>query len=252
MELRVISFNIRCCDDWYGNSIAERAPRLAQVTKRYMPDIMGFQEYRPDWMPHLLEHYGEEFEIYLKHRCEIDKEAVPILWRKDKFECLKQGYFWFSDTPEVESKGWDELYDCYRICTYVILREKQTGKELAFFSTHFGFGDAGQVRSAKLLKEYSNKISDLPTIVVGDFNMAPDSPGHQEMEKHFADVNTVTVNDLGTTFHNYTPETIETEHIDYCFVSPEIKALDQQIIRDRVDGMFPSDHFGLFALLDIE
>ena len=70
----------------------------------------------------------EKFEIFNKYRCETTElESSPILWRKDKFECIKTGYFWLSDTPEVESKGWDEEYDCYRMCVYVILQDKESG-----------------------------------------------------------------------------------------------------------------------------
>ena len=45
MELKIISFNIRCCDDKNGNSIVERAPRLAKITKNYDADIIGFQKF---------------------------------------------------------------------------------------------------------------------------------------------------------------------------------------------------------------
>lgn len=44
MDLSIISFNIRSCDDANGNSIAERAPRLAAITARYGADVIGFQE----------------------------------------------------------------------------------------------------------------------------------------------------------------------------------------------------------------
>ena len=47
MEISVISFNIRCCNDPNGNSIAERAPRLDTITSMYDADVIGFQECRP-------------------------------------------------------------------------------------------------------------------------------------------------------------------------------------------------------------
>ena len=103
MEIKVISFNIRCVDDPGGHSIAERAPRLAAVTDCYDADIIGFQEYRPAWEPWIEKYYGDRYDMFLKSRCETDKEATPILWRRDKFDCVKTGFFWLSDTPEVES-----------------------------------------------------------------------------------------------------------------------------------------------------
>ena len=251
MLLRVISFNIRCCDDIDGNSIAERAPRLAAVTAPFHADVMGFQEYRPAWEPHLRELFGKDYDMFWKHRCQIDKEATPILWRKDRFDCLERGYFWLSDTPDEESQGWDALYNCHRICVFVLLQDKQTGKTFRFINTHLGFGDQEQVKSSALILQRCGKTPQYPNVLVGDFNMIPDSPGYNRMVQENIDVNAATVCDMGTTFHGYHPETVTNEHIDYCFVDPRITPIGQTIIRDTVDGKYPSDHFGLFALLDI-
>ncbi|MBO5908813.1 MAG: endonuclease/exonuclease/phosphatase family protein [Clostridia bacterium] len=252
MKISVISFNIRCCDDINQNSIAERAPRLSAVTSRYEADIIAFQEYRPQWEPYIAEFYQTEYNMFLKYRNKtIDIEASPILWRKDKFECIKTGYFWLSDTPEVESRGWDEVYNCYRMCVYVILKDIKNGTTFTVMNTHFGFGDKGQVDSANLIYDYSKKISDLKTFIVGDFNMTPESLGYAAMTKNFRDLNTLTSNDLSTTFHNYQPETIKDQHIDYCFIDKNITPINQVLITDTVDGKYPSDHFGLHIELDI-
>ena len=252
MKLNIISFNIRYCDDPDGYSIAERAPRLATVTSKYDADILGFQECRAQWLPYLEKYYSGEYDMFLKYRSTGPwAEGSPIYWRKDKFDCLKTGYFWFSDTPEVESRGWDELFNCYRICEYVILKEKESGNAFTVMNTHLGFGDKGQVDSANLIYEYSKKISDLPTIVFGDFNMVPESLGYQAMIRHFTDVNACTANDLRTTYHGYDPETVGTAHIDYCFIDSAVKPVNQVIITDTVDGKYPSDHFGLHIQLEL-
>lgn len=251
MKLNIISFNIRCCDDANQNSIAERAPRLSTVTSRYDADIIGFQEYRPAWEEHIARFYGDEYDMFLKYRNNtVDIEASPILWKKDKFECLKTGYFWLSDTPETESRGWDERFNCYRMCVYAVLREKDSKNTFTVLNTHFGFGDAGQIKSADLIYEYSKKISNYKTLIVGDFNMTPTSPGYAEMTKNFIDVNAQTANDLRSTYHNYQPE-VEDEHIDYCFIDKSITPINQRMITDTVDGKYPSDHFGLFIELEI-
>ncbi len=209
VELKVISFNIRCCDDENGNSIKERAPRLNEVISRYDADLIGLQEFRPPWEEPIGEYFSDEYEMFNKYRATTEKESSPILWRRDKFECLKTGYFWLSDTPEVESRGWDEVYNCFRMCVYVILREKESGTVFTFMNTHFGFGDNGQVKSVKLIDEYSGKISSYPTFITGDFNMTPDDVAYAEMTKIFTDVNAATDNDLRTTYHAYHPESME-------------------------------------------
>jgi endonuclease/exonuclease/phosphatase family metal-dependent hydrolase len=249
MKLSVISFNIRYCDDPEGNTIAERAPRLGSITKQYNPDILCFQECSPRWVPFLEELYGLDYHITINYRSKEDPEGCPILWRKNRFEALNKGLFWLSETPDEESRGWDSLFNCYRICAYAILRETHTGKTFTVMNTHFGFGDAGQVRSAELIRQRSQSISPYPTFITGDFNMCPHSPGYDAMCSYFTDTNTA--GDSGTTFHGYHPESCQPEHIDYCFADSRVLPLCHEILRDTVDDKYPSDHFGLFLTLEL-
>ena len=248
MELKVISFNIRYCDDKDGNSIKERAPRLAEVTKKYDADIIGFQEYTVPWEEQIAKFYPE-YEIFNKYRSVYQLESAPILWKKDRFECISKGYFWLSDTPEVESRGWDSLYNCWRMCEYVTLRHIESGKLFTYMNTHYGFGDKGQIDSSRLIYDYSRKISLLPTLITGDFNMTPESLGYAEMVKHFTDVNAVTANDRRTTYHEY--GRVDNQHIDYCFINDKVKPISLRLIDEIVDGKYPSDHYGLFVRLEI-
>jgi len=71
------------------------------------------------------------------------------------------------------------------------------------------------------------------------------------MSEKFTDVNSVTNNDLRTTYHGYNPESIKNQHIDYCFINKNVKPVSQKIIDDTVDGMFPSDHYGLYIKIEI-
>lgn len=249
MELKLISFNIRCCDDKDGNSIAERAPRLAEITRGYDADIIGFQEFTVPWEKEIEKYYLDKYEMFNLYRSKSELEGAPILWKKDKFELLDKGNFWLSDTPEVESRGWDELYNCWRMCEYVILKHIESGKIFTYMNTHYGFGDNGQVASSKLIYEYSKKISSNPTFITGDFNMRPTSKGYQEMVKHFTDANGATVNDRRTTYHGYGK--VNDEHIDYCFIDDKIKPVSLKIIDELVDGKYPTDHYGLFIKLEI-
>lgn len=252
MLLKIVSFNIRYCDDDNGNTIVERAPRLASIIKQYEPDIIGLQEYRPKWEREIEHYFGDEYEIFNKYRNEtIDVESSPILWRKDKFECIKKGYFWLSETPEVESRGWDEKCNCFRICEYAIIEEKHTQEQVVIMNTHLGFGDSGQVASAKLIYEYCRKISDSPTIVIGDFNMTPNSKGYKEMSNLFTDVNVLTANDFSSTYHGYKPEENKDQHIDYCFINEKVIPINQEIIKTLVDGKYPSDHYGLYVICQV-
>ena len=75
MELKLISFNIRCCDDIDGNSIKERAPRLAEITSKYDADIIGFQEFTVPWEEEIAKFYPE-YEMYNKYRSVNELESA--------------------------------------------------------------------------------------------------------------------------------------------------------------------------------
>ena len=250
--VKVMSFNIRCCDDPDGNSIAERSERLKKITLPISPDIIGLQEMRPKWEPYILDIYGDEYDMVNIYRAKNELESTPILWKKAKYECVEVNRFWFSDTPDVESKGWDEKYDCYRMCVHLKLRDRENGNVINFINTHFGFGDNCQVSSVNLIKEFCNKIQNEPICIVGDFNMEPDSKGYSEMIRTFTDVNAVTSKDWKNTYHGYDLNNPNGKLIDYCFVNNQILPNAREVIDDTLEGKFPSDHFGLIMLLSIK
>lgn len=253
MKLKIASFNIRCANDPNGHSIPERAPRLKSSLEPHEPDIIGFQECTPQWLPIIEADYGEKYEIFNRFRAERERESSPMLWRKDRFRCIKTGYFWLSDTPEEESKGWDEVYDCYRMCVWALLEEKSSGKAFLFMNTHFGFGDAGQVKSVELIKKYKSQITDAPAFLIGDFNADPTMPAYKKLCELFTDVNTATVNDMRATWHNYGKNSSDElkYHIDHCFIDGKIKPLSYKMITDTFDGKYPSDHYGFIAKIEI-
>ena len=253
MNLKIVSFNILCGRKPDGNSIPERAPRLKAAIGQYSPDIIGLQECRPEWYPILCDIYGEEYEMFNRYRAENELESSPMFWKKSRFECLKTGYFWLSDTPEEESKGWDEIYDCYRMCVWAILKEKASEKTFLFMNTHFGFGDKGQVQSVELIKKYKESIGDMPGFIVGDFNASPLSPAYEKLKEIFCDVNAATAKDMQGTWHNFgknDPQDIN-NHIDYCFIDSKCKPISYKTITDTFDGKFPSDHYGLIAEIEL-
>ena len=158
MTLNVISFNILCVDHPVGGTVPERACRVRKVIGPLAPDLIGFQEATPQWLELLERDYGSDYGIYNVYRSAASPESTPIAWKKDKFLCLDKGSLWYSDTPEVESPGWDALYKCPRILTWAKLRELASGREFCFVNTHFGFGDDCQTKSVGILEDFAQKM----------------------------------------------------------------------------------------------
>ena len=251
MQVKVISFNIRSVDDENNHTIRERAPRLATITGKYDADIIGFQEFTPPWEEYIEAYYFDKYAFFNKYRTDQGWiESPPILWKKDKFECLERGYFWLSDTPEIMSGGWDD-FGHNRICLYVILRDKHSKKAFVCFNTHLGFGVENQVKSVQLIHRYTEKLSGYPIVITGDFNMCFSSIPYFEMIKKFDDANELTAKDRRATYHGYHPQDNLDAHIDYCFISKEIQPIRFQLIDELIDDKFPSDHYGLYMELEI-
>lgn len=246
--MKIISFNIRSMDDDNGNSIAERAPRLWRIVSSYDPDLIGLQEFTPKWEPQYARFFGKDYEIFNEYRCRTGwVESAPILWKRDRFTLLEKRSFWYSDTPDVESGGYDTLKH-NRHCLVARLRENGTGKTFTFLNTHFGFGNENQVKSARILKEKTDALEG-PFFITGDFNAAPSTDAYRYLISFFRDVN---ADDLvSPTFHGYDPAGTQTAHIDYCFVNGLVSSKNVKIVTDTVNGAFPSDHFGLYAELGL-
>lgn len=239
--MKVITFNIRCCDDPNGNSIEERAPRLKTVLEKYDADIVGFQEATPLWIEKINAYFGTEYTIFNKYRALENLESCPLMWKTDKFDLIDSGYFWLSDTPWIESFGNDSECDCLRICEWVFLREKATGKSFHYFNTHFGFENGYQIASADLLKKTADLLKSENVIITGDFNAEPDSDCYARMTEYFGDANVVTGAECIDTFHSYGTES---KRIDYIFINENIDVKSYQVIDDLVEGKYPSDHYG--------
>lgn len=246
--MKVISFNIRCTNDPNGHSIEERAPRLGAIIAEYAPDVIGFQEYRPKW-----ELYwsavinGDDYEEMNVDRG--DGEGLVLLWRRDKFQALKKGYFWFADDPETPCADWDEKYHKPRICAYAVLKENSTGAVFTYMNTHYGFGKECQLKSSELIYKKSQTLKSGPVVITGDFNMQPDSPGYKAMTGYFTDVNAVTDKLSMPTFHDY--GRTEGKLIDYCFINDAVTPVSYKVITKTFDGKYPSDHYGICVKLEI-
>ena len=249
MLIDFVSFNVRCCDDPDGNSIEERAPRLKQILEPLYADVVTLQEIRPKWVPEIEKYFSSEYESFLCYRSQEKPEGLITLWKKNRFELLEKNFFWFSDTPHEESMGWDEKYNCPRICSYVLLKEKGSGKTFLVMNTHFGFGEDGQVKSAKLIQTYRNKFRDQNVILAGDFNMLPGSPAHVALLCDFQDANAKTANDRRATYHAYAPSAEQKMHIDFIFCDHRTVPESFRILDECVDGKYPSDHFGIYSRL---
>jgi endonuclease/exonuclease/phosphatase family metal-dependent hydrolase len=99
-------------------------------------DVLGLQEVFAEQSDYLLEKLPQYAKVGV-HRDDGKRagEASPVFFRKSRFEALKSGTFWLSETPDVPgSKSWGTA--CTRLCSWVLLKDKANDRTFCFANTH--------------------------------------------------------------------------------------------------------------------
>lgn len=173
-------------------------------------------------------------------------EHAAIFFRRDRFELLRSGDFWLSETPERPSKGWDATC-CNRIVSWAELRDRRSAVRFVFFSAHFDHeGVVARRESARLVLARVRAIAgELPVVVAGDFNSTPDTEQMAAMRSALRDAWQVSAappyGPVGT-FNGFRIDDPLEQRIDYLFVSRHVTVLSYAALTDSRHGRFPSDH----------
>ncbi|MGN1201970.1 MAG: hypothetical protein ACI4RF_01635, partial [Eubacterium sp.] len=177
-DVSVVSFN--CAAPWgnvlRGTGSGARVKRFAVYMNAVKADSIGTQEMNSDWMEKLTE-LMPDYDSYGVKRGgdenEKKSEMNTIFWLKDKYNCVDKGTFWLSETPETESRY--EGAGCNRVCTYVVLENRETGKQYIHMNTHLdNASDDARIFGAQVIAqkigELRQKYADTPIVLSGDFN----------------------------------------------------------------------------------
>lgn len=250
VTLRVASFNLRMDTPNDGeNAWPHRKEMVKGLVRFHDLDIIGTQEGFKHQLDDILEleHYA-----YTGAGRDDGKDAgehSAIIYRKDRFELLDHGDFWFSETPEIPSKGWDATC-CNRICSWGKFKDKKSGKIFFVFNSHYDHqGREARHNSSLMLLERIQQIAgNHPVFATGDFNATPDDEPIQTI------YDSAVLNDsylvtqqppYGTegTFSAYKLDAPMKNRIDYIWVTPGITVKKYGVLNDMQYGRFPSDHF---------
>lgn len=263
-DIKVMTYNIRYGTAKDGeNHWDKRKKLLIEKVKAFNPDLFGTQEtlaFQRDFLTEQLS--GHEGFGVGRDDGKEKGEMMALYWRKDRFEKMDGGHFWYSETPDVAgSKSWDTSLP--RMATWVKLKDKSkpTDKPILFVNTHFDhMGRVARAESAKLLR---SKIESLgkgcSIILTGDFNSGEGS----EPYKNLFGMNGKDESPVFDAYREAHPKREPDEgtstpfkaapnkgnRIDWIAVSRDWKVISAEIDRSGQDGRAPSDHFPITALL---
>jgi len=255
-ELKLISYNIKYANENDGeNSWSKRKDWITNQVQFYEPDILGVQEAVKSQLDHFVDNI-DSYKVLGVGREGKDKgEFSAILYKSEKFEVLASDTFWLSETPSEMSKGWDADYN--RICTYALFQNKETNAKFYVFNTHFDhIGDKARLESSKLIIQKIEKLNTdkLPVFLMGDFNLEPDTEGIAIILNSLNDSREEAKFTFGPkgTFNGYKFSESVTRRIDYIFVNDEVKVKKYAVLSDSKDLKYPSDHFPVMIIAELE
>ncbi len=224
-----------------------RAPFVLENIRKYMPDSFGLEEADEKWIERIAQGMPEYAYVGHGRDRDLGGEASPVFYLKDKYDVVTSGTFWLSKTPEKPSRGWDAMMN--RICTYAVLKDKETGFIYAHFNAHFDH--LGVIARQNSVSVVLNKINEIcpntPVVLSGDLNDSENS----DMYKRITDTGLFDTKHLAEssmdspTYHGYSSSTEQSrpEPIDFIFVNSYAINVKSYIVdKTEYNGIYASDH----------
>jgi endonuclease/exonuclease/phosphatase family metal-dependent hydrolase len=253
-NLRVMSYNVRYDNPGDGdNRWSNRKEGLTQLIAYHAPDLLGTQEVLYNQLQDM-EKALPQYAWYGAGRDDGKQagEYSAVFYNKERFTLLDKGTFWLSAEPGKPGKGWDAAI--VRVCSWVKLKDKNTGQDFFMYNTHFDHvGVKAREQSAALIVKKIGEISgSLPVILTGDFNTPDTAAPYQTIISSQMLKDAKTVSKTG----HYGPDgsfsTFEVasklgERIDYIFINNRYEVLRHAILTDSRNGRYPSDHLPVIA-----
>ncbi|MBO5254949.1 MAG: endonuclease/exonuclease/phosphatase family protein [Opitutales bacterium] len=266
VKIKVASFNIQMAatpEKVYWQTRKDAAKNLLAYHKF---DIFGCQETFLHQIKYVIPE-GYAFVGVGRNDGVEAGEYSPVIYNTAKFEVLKSGTFWISETPEKVSKGWGAKH--FRICSWGEFKHKATGRTFFFFNTHLDHRVVkAKEEGVKLLKKKIEEIAGGKTyFLTGDFNICL---GDEKLKPlvdspefiHAKDIAKLVYAPAGGTYHAYTG--VARAFIDYIWVSKNVKVNKYAVLTDRIgklkynysladkkerqkDVDYASDHFPIVA-----
>lgn len=253
-SITAASYNIRFDNiSDSGNLWADRSAAVIALIRFHNFDVFGTQE----GLQNQLNDINEALPQYARHGAGRDDgrekgERSVVFYKKDMYNLLNKGNFWLSETPDQPSLGWDATC-CNRICSWVYLQHKKSGKKFYFFNAHFDHqGVKAREESSKLIL---NKIKEIAgneaTVFTADLNGNHSSNWYQTLANSnvlfdtYKQVKYPYANN--GSFNAFTGTRGRTDIIDHIFVTKHFVATRWGLLTDTYHGKYPSDHFPVVA-----
>lgn len=260
-DLHVMSFNVQRAME--GSMVPRRdrwsvrAPAFFALLRSEQPTIVGLQEALPRAMQVVNEALGPHHRALGRGRGRRGMgEGNPLVYDSERLELRSWEQRALSDRPHVPgSRTWGNLLP--RVMVWAEFSDRSTGARFRVVNTHLDpLSPRSRRRSADAILA-SVRRSTLPTVVLGDLNAGPASPTVDALVAGGRLLDTWSLAERRTTprwgtFAGHGRARLSARRIDWLFVTPGVRVREVGVNARSFDGVRPSDHLALQALLRIE
>ena len=247
--LRLMTFNIRYGTAGDGpNAWANRRALVADIIRRSDPDVLAIQE----GLAFQLEELGDVLGDYRKlgqHReGGLEGEFSGLYVNELRVRVRDWGEFWLSPTPDsVGSQGWDAALP--RMAVWVEIEYIDGGQPIRVYGTHFDHrGEVARLESARLIARHAE--DGPPAVVMGDLNLQEESePLGVFFDRRYRSAFRVAHPESEVGTFNGFRDASGGRRLDHILLDPRLEPLAAEIFDEQVNGVWPSDHFAVSALV---
>ena len=194
-DLKIMTYNVYCKNEKVKNASTGKVTDCRYETRaRYIvnnimdnePDSIGLQEVTPE-LKLFLENFedlngrilGARYAAVGEYRDSgtgKSNEGCFIYYNKDKYQVVKSGTIWLSESAEKYSKHSESNYA--RIATYALLENKETGEEYVHVNTHLEHDHTSEKKTnsaavsgaEQIVQLLNSSFPNTPAVITGDFN----------------------------------------------------------------------------------
>jgi endonuclease/exonuclease/phosphatase family metal-dependent hydrolase len=248
--IRVVTWNIHCGQDegppWKRFDWPGRKQPLRLALDQARPDILCVQEATPEQVAFLEETLPGHRRVGVGRDGESGGEHCAIYFDRQRFAEIDGSTFWLEEPIDQPRAG--SALDVKRICTWVRLRDRISGRSLRVYNTHLYLTESPRLKAAELIPAHvaAGDRADA-VLLTADFNASPSAPSRRLfVESGLADSAERAGLPIGRpTFHMYYG--IGLWCIDGILVDRHWRVHNHLILDVKPRNTFPSDHFALLA-----
>lgn len=248
--IRIVTWNILHGRDhgapWtrYGWPARKKALQAALTTTQ--PDILCVQEALAEQVDSLSAMLPEHNHVGVgRDDGRSAGEFCAIFYDSRRFAEIESGTFWLEEPTDEPPSGLH--LGPKRICTWVRLFERSSGRFLRVYNTHLYLTEKARRRAARVI--LARIAEGNPTdalLVTGDFNAPPASASRRLFESAGLQ-STAEVAGKSTNLPTYHFYGIRLRNLDEIFCSGDWFVGEHRVLDFKPGNTYPSDHFGVVA-----